>query len=415
MTRPPPLVSEPERSPTSERRAADDVETGPAPATPAPGDAEIRPVAASPAIPAEGEARPVVAGAGEPAGEARPAPDPLRLVRWLAALGVAALVLGRFVAPALPGSGVGMGRVVRSFEILGGVLSQLFAVGLIVGLSSALIHTASTTIPAWMRLLAMTLATYAALVVIGGAASADRAPETSALVAASCAGAFAILAAVASRHARVTRLAAAGVGLVGAASVVRAAGGLLILHAGKLVAAPSLVTIGRATATASAVLVAIAVALAIVYVGRAAAPEAEAPGGSRPSLWSPVTLLALVLAVVCARQAAVGAAADAGAFSVFLKRAADRFLVQPAPYMRPPIRLFLGFLTPFAAISLLTVRRLPALTAALCLAIVAADVTDAPLGPLTLLLASLGVLLVARSGHVLWSTLPRSPAASPRS
>jgi hypothetical protein len=96
--------------------------------------------------------------------------DPLRIVRWLAALGVAALVFGRFIAPALPGSLVGMAPVVRSFELLGGILSQLFAVGLLVGLSSALIHTANTNIPPWVRLLAMATVTYAALVVVGSAA-----------------------------------------------------------------------------------------------------------------------------------------------------------------------------------------------------------------------------------------------------
>lgn len=334
-------------------------------------------------------------------------------MQWLAILGVAALVFGRFVAPALPGSGVGMARVVRSFELLGSVLSQLFAVSLLVGLSTALIHTANTNIPPWVRLLAMTIATYAALVVVGGAATTDRAPETSALVAALGAGSFAILAALASRASRVARLAALGVGLVGAAAVVRALGGLAILHAAKLLSPSSLVTIGRTTATAGAVLVAVAVALAVVYIGRAAGPEAEPSAAARPSLWSPVTLIVLVLAIVCARQAAMGGAADAGAISVLLKRAADRFLVQPEPYMRAPIRLFLGFLTPLVAIALLTVRRVRTLTAALCLAIVAADVTDAPLGPLTLLLASLGVLLVARSGHVLWSALVARPPAAP--
>lgn len=355
--------------------------------------------------------------ATRPAGTpAKPAPDPLRIVRWLAVLGVAALVFGRFVAPALPGSGVGMARVVRSFELLGGVLSQLFAIGSMVGLSSALIHTANTNIPPWVRLFAMAIATHAALVVVGGAATTDRVPETSALIAALGAGSLAILAALASRASRVTRLAAAALGLVGAAAVVRALGGLVILHAGKLVAPPSLVTVGRVTATASVVLVALAVLVAIVYIGRAASSDPEVGAPARPPLWSPVTLLVLVLAVVCARQAVVGGSADAGAFSVFLKRAADRFLLQPEPFLNAPIRLFLGFLTPLVAIALLTVRRLRTLTAALCLAIVAADVTVAPLGPLTLTLASLGVLLVARSGHVLWSALvARPPATRPRS
>ena len=394
-------MSQTERAPSAAERPADDVETKPLPAT-APGAIEA-------------EARPAAVAAPPPAGATtKPAEDPLRIVRWLAVLGVAALVFGRFVAPALPGSGVGMARLVRSFEILGGVLSQLFAVMSVVGLSSALIQTASTNIPAWMRLLAMAASTYAALVVVGGAATADRAPETSALIAAIGAGSFAIIAALASRASRVTRLAASALGLVGLAAVVRALGGLAALHGAKIVAPATLVTISRTGATASAVLVALAVALAVVYIGRGAPSEAEAGApAARPSLWSPVTLLVLVLAIVCARQAAAGGAADAGEISVFLKRASDRFLVRPEPYMRAPIRLFLGFLTPFVAIALLTVRRLPTLTAALCLAIVAADVTDAPLGPLTLLLASLGVLLVARSGHVLWSALVARPSATP--
>lgn len=363
--------------------------------------------------------RPIVAAEVKPAPErgsgqqAKPAPDPLRSIQWLAMLGVAALVLGRFLAPALPGSGVGMASMVRAFEVLGGALTQLFAVGLLVGMSRALIQTASANIPPWLRLLAMATATYAALVVVGGAATSDRGPGSSTLIAGLCAGGFAIVAALASRASRVARIAAFSLALVGAAAVARGIFGLLSLHAAKVMQAATLATIGRITATLSVVLVAGAAALSVVYIGRAARPEVDPGAAERPSLWSPWTLLVLVLAVVCARQAAIGATADAGPASVLLKRAADRFLHQPEPYMRAPIRLFLGFLTPLTAVALLTVRRVRTLSAALCLAIVAADVTDAPLGPLTLVLASLGVLLMARSGHVLWSALIARPPAPP--
>ncbi|MEZ4299038.1 MAG: hypothetical protein R3B70_29080 [Polyangiaceae bacterium] len=340
--------------------------------------------------------------------------DPTGFLRWLAVLGVAALVLGRFVGPAMPGLGVGMTHLVRGFELAGGVLSQLFAVGVIVGACFALMETGNTTIALWIRMLAMGACVFAGLVVLGGALAKERGPETAALIAGLAAGAFAILTAVASWGSRVTRLAGLSLGLVGAAAIAHALGSLAFMSFEKLLSPAALTTFARVMATIAAVLVGLALVLAIVYVGRAAKPEPEGGPAARPSLWSPATLFALVLAVVAARQAMAGSTADAGIASVLLKRASDRFLVPPAPYMRLPIRMFLGFLTPLTAASLLTARRVPALSAALALAIVAADVTSAPIGAMTLLLASLGVLLVARSGHVLWSTLLARPPSTSR-
>ena len=344
-----------------------------------------------------------------------PPGDPLRLLRWLAVLGVAALIVGRFVAPAVPGALVGMSRLVRAVELSGGVLSQLFAVTSMVGLSSALVHTATSTIPSWMRLVAMAVGSYAALVVLGGAATTDRVPGTPALIAAAGAGVFAIIAALASRASRVVRLPALALALVGVAAIVRAVRGLAYVHASAALAPATLLAIGRTAATVSAILIALAALLGLVYIGRSSRPEAQGNAPDRASLWSPVTLLVLVLAVVCARQAAAGATLDAGTWSVLLKRASDRFLLQPEPHLRGPFRLFLGFLTPLTAAGLLAARRVPTLGAALCLVLVAADVVDAPLGALTLTLASLGILLVARSGHVLWSALVTKPLPPPSS
>ncbi len=338
-------------------------------------------------------------------------PDPLSSLQYLAVLGVAALVVGRFLAPALPGAVVGMARAVRIFELLGGGLSQLFAFGAIFGLSTALIGAANSTVPAWIRLVAMGVSAYTSLVVIGGAASNERVPETSALIAAALAGGFAILAALASRGSRVTRLHALVIGLVGAASLLRALFGFVDVVAAGLVPAPVLLSAGRAIATVATLSVAAALLLALVQIGRSAPPQKPEDGApARSTLWSPVTILVLVLAVVCARQALLGGAPEATGLNVILKRASDRFLAHPEPHLRLPVRLFLGFLTPLVATALLFVRRMRSLTAAVVLAIVAADITGAPLGAIALVIASLGVLLVARSGHVLWSALiARSP------
>jgi hypothetical protein len=265
--------------------------------------------------------------------------------------------------------------------------------------------TAHTDLPSWMRLLAMAISSFAALIVLGGAATGDRVPDTSVLIAAAGAGSFALIAALASRGSHVTRLPALALGLVGVAALVRALGGFVAIFAAAVLPAPTVATAGRVTATISALLVALALALVLVYVGRSAASADTAGPPARAPLWSPATIAVVVLAVLCARQAVRGGAPDAGLLNVVLKRASDRFLVQPEPAFRAPIRLFLGFLTPLVGIALLFVRRLPKLTAALCLVCVAADVTDAPLGAIALVLASLAVLLVARSGHVLWSSL----------
>ncbi len=342
-------------------------------------------------------------------------PDPLSSLQYLAVLGVAALVIGRFLAPALPGAVVGMGRAVRIFELLGGGLSQLFAFGAIFGLSTALIGAANSTVPAWIRLVAMGVSAYTSLVVLGGAASNERVPETSALIAAALAGGFAILAAIASRGSRVTRLHALVIGLVGAASLLRALFVFVDLVTSGLVPAPLLLSAGRVVATVATLAVAVALLLALVQIGRSA-PASKVEDGAPPrsTLLHPVTIVVLVLAVLCARQALLGGAPEATGLNVILKRAADRFLGHPEPHLRLPVRLFLGFLTPLVATALLFVRRMRSLTAAVVLAIVAADITGAPLGAIALVIASLGVLLVARSGHVLWSALIPRPPEPPR-
>ncbi|MBK8253821.1 MAG: hypothetical protein IPK82_14295 [Polyangiaceae bacterium] len=345
------------------------------------------------------------AGGASVVAEQQPAGDSLRFLWWLSLLGVAALVLGRFIGPALPGSGVGMTKVVATFDVAGGTLSLLFAASTIVAAGGTLFQTVHTNLPFWIRIVGMAVSTFCALVVVGSAMTNDRAPETPALMAACGAGAFAVLCAVASFRSRVARLTSIVIGFVGLRALFRGLPGLLLVHGEKWISADTLRTQARVGSTIAQLLVGGALALAIVYTSRAPKAEAHGEPNERPSFWSPVTVFALVLAVVAARQAQLGSAPDAAALNVFLKRAADRFLVQPEPYLRVQIRMFLGFLTPLVAVGLLTVRRLKTLTAAMCLAIVAVDVTDSPIGSLTLVVAALSVTLVARSGHFLWSVL----------
>ncbi len=161
-----------------------------------------------------------------------PPGDPLQLVRMVAWIGVAALLLGRFVAPALPGAVVGMAKLVRGVELVGHVLSQLFAITAIVALLIALVNTATSTIPPWMRLVGVAIGSFASLLVLGGATNTEPVPATAALIAAGSAGAFAILAAAASRASRVVRLPAVVLGLAGAGALVRVVRGLAYLHGG---------------------------------------------------------------------------------------------------------------------------------------------------------------------------------------
>lgn len=385
----------------SDSEPTNEGDPGEAPARPA--DAEEPPRAAEAPAHEGGVSRVVVP----------PPHDPMRILRWLAALGVAALLLGRFVAPALPGTLIGMPRAVRAFEVVGGALSQMFAIGTIVGVAVALLATTSTSVPLWIRIYGLAGGAFSALVVIVGAAGLDRAVEGPAVLAAFAAGVFALIAAAGSWRTRVTRLPAASLGLVGGATVIRAGFGLLTLNGQKLVSPAALAPIGRVTATLATLLIGLAMALVLAYVGVSARAEPEPGAPARKSLWSPATLAAVVVAVLLTRWALLGASPEASPMSVLVKRAADRFLVQPEPYLRAPIRLFLGFLTPLGAVAVLFVRRVPTLSAAVCLALIAADVTGAPLGAITLILASLGVLLVARSGHVLWSTLVAKAASAP--
>ncbi len=336
-----------------------------------------------------------------------PKGDPLTILRWVAPFGVFALILGRFVGPAVPGVGVGMATLVRSVEVLGGAFSLSFGVALIVGLFVVLAHSTTHNVPPWMRFFGMAISAFAAFVVLVASATGERVMESAALFGSFAAGVFAILAALSARGTRIVRLPALALGLVGAAALTRSLRGLLWLYGTPLFSAVTLTSVGRVATTAATVFVGLASIFVLVYIGRNSRSEANSPKEGA-SLWTPATLVVLVLAVVCARQAAAGSSPDAGFVSIVLKRASDRFLLQPEPFVRGPLRLFLGFLTPLAAAGALSARRVPSLAAALSLVMISADVTDAPIGGAVLMLASLGILMVARSGHALWSTLVAS-------
>jgi hypothetical protein len=316
----------------------------------------------------------------------------LRLVRPLAVLGVLALIFGRLLEPSWAGIAVGMGRLIRVMEVVGGALTQLFAMAatvLAMAQLLALIHSRATSLVRTLAIVAGGLA-----IIVSLFSAAMRVPGLSLGVVGVASTALALASAWDAYRSPFARRTALVLGLIGAAGAVRLASiGLAVLAASR--ASGPLASVARGVATGSFVLDALALFTAMAVL---------ATNGKKVT--SPLTTAALVLAFLATRQAMLGGADDTDTVSLLLRRAATRFLTRPEPFVPFQVQFFVGFLAVFAAVSALFGRgQLPALAAALALALVARGSPDMPLGALVLVLASMSVVLAARDDRGLWATI----------
>ena len=344
----------------------------------------------------------------------------LRLIWPLAVLALLATVLGRMVGPAAGGVAVGIGRLVRGLEIGGAIISQLFAIGAVASAMALIGAVARSRSTYALRIGAIVAGSFIILVVLN--ATTRRVPGlSSALIGVGAAG-LALTAAWDARRAPYARPAALVLGLVGVGAIARM---IAVVLADRAVAGlTALDGLARGVATAAfaldglAVLVATA-SLAQQRIGLAApaherdhdraqdsADGSPAGAGGAPRLTSPLTLLALGLAFLAARQAVAGGAEDARAVDLLIRRALDRLISQPQPFVPAGVQLFVAALAvATAALSVIAPRTLPPLSGALALVLVARSAPDVPLGAIALVVAAFGVALAAHDDRALWAAL----------
>lgn len=325
----------------------------------------------------------------------------LGLVRYLAALAVLAALLGRALGPSWAGIAVGMDRLIRAMEVVGGLATQLFAMAATVVAMAEILVLTRIHIAIFLRVTLIAIAGSA--IIIGLSASAMRVPELPLAVVGTGVAVIALASAWDARRAPFTRPAAAILALIAAGALVRLAGVALAFMAASRASAP-LAAAARGVATGAFILDACALFGVMAVVAAAGKKVA-----------SPLTTLALVLAFLATRQAMVGAADDAGVVSLLIRRAADRLLTRPEPFLPAPVQVFVGFLALFAAAAVVFVRgQVPALAGVLALALVARGSADMPLGALVLIIASMSLVLAARDDRGLWAAITASEARDGR-
>jgi hypothetical protein len=295
-------------------------------------------------------------------------------VLFVACCSLVAMLVGRAVAPALPGSTAGIGPLIVGVEQLAGFSSQFMAV---MGVSTCVRLLLSTleSSSRWFRLVAI-LTTAAGLPVVISASSRHLpAPWLIALVALSAAlglaGARPALRAPQSRAAGLVLLTAT------LGSLVSAFGRVLALYASQEGAA-DLFGGARWIATAGLLLDAISVALVALWVVRR---------------WRYGAGLIAVVATLAGWLVWIGAQGveprDAAAGPLFVARALAGLTTQPDPFVQSGIRYFVELSAIFIAAVTLWFRRPLGVGETLCFALLARVSGDVPSCALMLMLAAL--------------------------
>jgi hypothetical protein len=295
----------------------------------------------------------------------------------LIVVGVAALVaslLGRAVAPALPGSSAGIGPLISGVEQLSGFATQFTAVmgvSTCVRLLLSTLHSPSRS----FRSVGVLSSTVALPIIIS---ASSRHLSTSWLIA--LVGLSGALGAVAARPAlRAPQSRAAGLMLltVTLGSLVSAFGRVLALYASQELEA-ELFGLARAIATAGLLLDVLSVLLAAVWVARR---------------WRLGVGLVAGLASLAALAVWVGAhgadPVDGEGWGRFMARALVALTSHPDPFVDSGLRYFVELYALLVASVTLWSRRPPGVGEALCFALLARVSGDVPSCALMLMLAAL--------------------------
>jgi len=321
----------------------------------------------------------------------------LTLIRPLAAMSVVAMLLGRAFCPSAAGMSVGMERLTERIMTIGYGISLFFAICASVVLVLE-IFAVSRGEFAWpFQLCAVPIGGFVIVVTL---IAAYAVTSTSAALVGVCGASFALIAAWDGLRAPFARAAAAVVGLVGAASLIRlvsVGAAVVAVRAGK---PPTSVTLARGLATFAFVLDAAAIAAATTWIASRSRRVA-----------TPATIVAVIAAFVLTRQVLLLDPGEVGPLGHVLRRGVERLLTRPEPFIPMPIRAFVALLAPLvAAAALLAHGRVPALSGAVALALVVGSSAEMPLGAMCLLIASFTLALAARDDRGVWDMIMASPA-----
>jgi len=322
------------------------------------------------------------------------------LLALVTGLSVVSSILGRALAPALPGSIAGITGWIKVFDRVSGFLAQLFAIlGILVAtrmVSSALRSNAHDLL---FKIVAVPVTILVGFLVMMRM-RIDYSEPRGSLALALASGALALAAAPRLVQRAQTRAMGLVLALTGVGSLLHAMGQGLALSA-NLEALPDRFVVARVLETASFAFGVMAAACAAAWLfGR----------GHTGWLKLCATLLG---AALFSHAAVLGSGPDARLYEVLASRSLGYLLRQPAPYL-PAVFLGIIVLFQFILAAWLVLARRPSnARLVLCLCLISAGATDIPLLALALTLAG----LVARAPLAAESEVPdqsRQPStASP--
>lgn len=298
------------------------------------------------------------------------------LLALVTGLSVVSSILGRALAPALPGSVAGITGWIKVFDRVSGFLAQLFAIaGILVATRMVGSTLRSSAHDLLFKIVAVPVTILVGFLVMMRM-RIDYSEPRGSLALALASGALAM--AAAPRLVRAPRSRAVGfvLALTGLGGLLHAVGQGLALQA-NLEALPDRFVAARVFETASFALGVLTAACAAAWLF----------GKGRGS-WIKL-LAALVGAMLFSHAAVLGSDPDARLYEVLASRSLGYLLRQPAPYL-PGLFLAIVVLFQFiVAIWLVVARRPSSARFVLSLCLISAGATDIPLLALALTLAAL--------------------------
>ena len=326
----------------------------------------------------------------------------LEAMRPLAAFGLLATLLGRALAPALAGSGLGGSSVVQGVVRAGTVTSQIFALAAMMVAILAVLAVSRSRLHVVIRVGALALGGFAVLPTVW--ALHQPVPDLSAALVGGSAALLALVATPSALRAPFARGPALVVGLVALGGALRLGAVGLAIQA----AAPGWLRLApAANVAATAAFLSDTLAL-VTAVGWIAARSQR--------LSSPVSMVLLAVALLCTRQALAGRADDLRPLDVMLWRAAARLTSRPEPAFPMAFQVFVAFLGPLVAAAALLARGTRGVApfgAAVALALCARGSVEMPPCALMLMVAALGLALSTRDGRGVWAAIDAAGSRGP--
>jgi hypothetical protein len=327
----------------------------------------------------------------------------LALLRPFAAFAVVALLVGRVVAPSVPGIAVGVGGLVHGAQLAGDFASQLLAIAATIAATAAVLVLVRARVSSRLRVASVVLGGFVVLTTLSASGVlVSRFVGTSLALAATLLALLCSLEAVRTPFTRVPAFALALTALAGGARV----GSVYLAYRAADAATPSAIGAAHVAATVAAVIDVAAVGIAAGWLGL-----------QREKLVSPALFVALLVAMALTRLVLGAEAGEGGPVAALARGVAERLLSKPEPALPHAQRVFVGFFAPIMALVGLGKRgTVPALSGALALALLVRSSPERPLQGLLLVVAALGLALASADGPQVWASLPPpAPRAPPRS